>query len=87
MPTNSLSGFAVLEPAPAKINLALAVTGRREDGYHLLDSLVTFTAFGDRIGLSPAKEDRLTLSGRFAGAARAMQLTPRLVAASMKLAT
>ncbi|MFC6445307.1 4-(cytidine 5'-diphospho)-2-C-methyl-D-erythritol kinase [Shinella zoogloeoides] len=65
MPTNSLSGFAVLEPAPAKINLALAVTGRREDGYHLLDSLVTFTAFGDRIGLSPAEADLFTLSGRF----------------------
>jgi 4-diphosphocytidyl-2-C-methyl-D-erythritol kinase len=65
MPTNSLSGFAALEPAPAKINLALAVTGRREDGYHLLDSLVTFTAFGDRIGLSPAEADRFTLSGRF----------------------
>ena len=65
MPTNSFSGFAVLAPAPAKINLALAVTGRREDGYHLLDSLVTFTAFGDRIGLSPAEADRFTLSGRF----------------------
>lgn len=62
----SLPGFAVIEQAPAKINLALAVIGQREDGYHLLDSLVTFTAFGDRIGLSPANEDRLTLSGRFA---------------------
>ena len=60
-----LSPFTLIEPAPAKINLALAVTGRREDGYHLLDSLVTFTAFGDRIGLSPAEEDRFTLSGRF----------------------
>lgn len=61
----SLTGFAVVEQAPAKINLALAVVGQREDGYHLLDSLVTFTAFGDRIGLSPAAQDRLTLSGRF----------------------
>lgn len=32
--------------APAKINLALHVTGRRADGYHLLDSLVVFTALG-----------------------------------------
>ena len=63
-----LSGFAVLERAPAKINLALAVVGQREDGYHLLDSLVTFTAFGDRIGLTPAEEDRFTLSGRFGAA-------------------
>ncbi|MCU0856126.1 MAG: 4-(cytidine 5'-diphospho)-2-C-methyl-D-erythritol kinase, partial [Rhodobacteraceae bacterium] len=28
--------------APAKINLTLHVTGRRPDGYHLLDSLVAF---------------------------------------------
>lgn len=65
---DALSGFPLVEPAPAKINLALAVTGRREDGYHLLDSLVTFTAFGDRIGLAPAAGDRFTLSGRFGGA-------------------
>ncbi|WP_439616562.1 4-(cytidine 5'-diphospho)-2-C-methyl-D-erythritol kinase [Shinella sp.] len=63
-----LSGFAVLERAPAKINLALAVVGQREDGYHLLESLVTFTAYGDRIGLSPTAADRFTLSGRFAEA-------------------
>ncbi len=59
-----MPGFAVLEPAPAKINHALAVVGQREDGYHLLDSLVTFTEFGDRVGLTPAAEDRFTLSGR-----------------------
>lgn len=65
---DSLSGFAVLEEAAAKINLALAVVGQRGDGYHLLDSLVTFTAFGDRLGLSPAPEDRFTLSGPFSAA-------------------
>jgi 4-diphosphocytidyl-2-C-methyl-D-erythritol kinase len=65
MAADSLSDFAVFERACAKINLALAVVGRREDGYHLLESLVTFTAFSDRIGLSPADEDRFTLSGRF----------------------
>ena len=35
--------------AYAKINLALHVTGRRADGYHLLDSLVVFTELGDRV--------------------------------------
>lgn len=39
--------------APAKINLALHVTGRRSDGYHLLDSLVAFAPFGDRLTLAP----------------------------------
>ncbi|MEM9279004.1 MAG: 4-(cytidine 5'-diphospho)-2-C-methyl-D-erythritol kinase, partial [Pseudomonadota bacterium] len=38
--------------AHAKINLALHVTGQRDDGYHLLDSLVVFTEFGDTIEVS-----------------------------------
>ncbi len=40
-----------VEFAPAKINLALHVTGRRADGYHLLESLAVFTRFGDRISI------------------------------------
>ena len=35
--------------APAKINLTLHVTGRRADGYHLLDSLVAFADVGDHV--------------------------------------
>ena len=41
----------------AKINLLLKVTGRRNDGYHLLDSLVGFCEFGDRLEIS-LNEDR-----------------------------
>ncbi|WP_411956759.1 4-(cytidine 5'-diphospho)-2-C-methyl-D-erythritol kinase [Paracoccus homiensis] len=44
---------SVVEFAPAKLNLALHVTGRRDDGYHLLDSLICFADHGDRIALSP----------------------------------
>lgn len=39
----------VEEPALAKINLSLHVTGRRADGYHLLDSLVVFADCGERV--------------------------------------
>lgn len=56
------------ELARAKINLALHVTGRRADGYHLLDSLVTFCDTGDRLDISAAAEDRFSISGRFAAA-------------------
>lgn len=48
--------------APAKINLALHVTGRHADGYHLLESLVVFTRFGDRLAVRPAQAD--TFGGR-----------------------
>ena len=56
------------EPAPAKINLALHVTGRRADGYHLLDTLVAFPAIGDTLTMSPAPDLSLTVIGPFAGA-------------------
>ncbi|MBB3996448.1 4-(cytidine 5'-diphospho)-2-C-methyl-D-erythritol kinase [Aureimonas pseudogalii] len=54
------------EPAPAKINLALHVVGRRPDGYHALESLVVFAAHGDRLRIAASTEDRLVLSGPFA---------------------
>ncbi|PZX16619.1 4-diphosphocytidyl-2-C-methyl-D-erythritol kinase [Palleronia aestuarii] len=52
--------------APAKINLSLHVTGRRADGYHLLDSLVAFADIGDRIRLTPAAEWSLAVEGPMA---------------------
>ncbi|MEI2297815.1 4-(cytidine 5'-diphospho)-2-C-methyl-D-erythritol kinase [Ensifer sp. MJa1] len=63
---DGIGGFALTRAAPAKINLALHVVGQRADGHHLLESLVTFADRGDRIALSPADEDRFTLSGAFA---------------------
>ncbi len=38
--------------SPAKINLSLAVTGLRADGFHALTSLVAPLAFGDRVSLT-----------------------------------
>lgn len=55
-------------PAAAKINLCLHVTGRREDGYHVLDSIVVFAdaQAADRIEASPAPRDRFAVTGPFA---------------------
>lgn len=61
----SAGAFDIVEEAPAKINLALHVTGRRSDGYHLLDMLVTFTRHGDRLGFQSSDHDDFRLSGRF----------------------
>lgn len=52
--------------APAKINLTLHVTGQRDDGYHLLDSLVVFADVGDVVRFAPAPQMALTVSGPFA---------------------
>lgn len=51
--------------APAKINLALHLTGLRDDGYHLLDSLVVFVDIGDQLHATLASELSLTVSGPF----------------------
>lgn len=56
----------VQESAPVKINLYLRITGRRDDGYHLLDSLVVFADIAD--ALLAERDDRLALhvTGPFA---------------------
>ena len=52
--------------AHAKINLTLHVTGRRADGYHLLDSLVVFARdIGDVIHVEPSDRLELTVEGPF----------------------
>lgn len=62
----NLAASPLAEAAPAKVNLALHVTGRRGDGYHLIESLAVFTRFGDRLQVSAAEEDGLAVSGRYA---------------------
>jgi len=49
--------------APAKINLALHITGRLPDGYHLIDSLVAFADIGDWITLTEHGPRELSVSG------------------------
>ncbi|MDX1781779.1 MAG: 4-(cytidine 5'-diphospho)-2-C-methyl-D-erythritol kinase [Thalassovita sp.] len=52
--------------APAKVNLALHVTGLREDGYHLLDSLVVFADVGDRLRVTEGDGLHLSVTGPMA---------------------
>lgn len=72
--------------APAKLNLTLHITGKREDGYHLLESLVAFADIGDVVSLVPADVWSLEVQGPFAEACGAcgdnlvMQAAQRLQA-------
>jgi 4-diphosphocytidyl-2-C-methyl-D-erythritol kinase len=52
--------------APAKINLFFHLTGKRADGYHLVNSLVAFTSIADRLTIDTAPETQLTIQGDFA---------------------
>ncbi|MFA3917186.1 4-(cytidine 5'-diphospho)-2-C-methyl-D-erythritol kinase [Ruegeria hyattellae] len=52
--------------APAKINLTLHVTGQRDDGYHLLDSLVAFADIGDHLEFRPGPELSIEVTGEHA---------------------
>ena len=52
--------------APAKVNLTLHVTGRRADGYHLLESLVVFPDIGDRLSFAPSDDLSLEVRGPLA---------------------
>ena len=56
----------VRQRAHAKINLALHIIGRREDGYHELDSIVAFADISDVLTIAPAADVSISLSGLFA---------------------
>ena len=57
---------ALTELAPAKINLGLHVVGLRYDGFHLLESVVTFADLGDELTFTLSEADEFSVSGRFA---------------------
>ena len=53
--------------APAKINLFLHITGKRDDGYHLIQSLMAFVDVGDELVFSPYDGLFIDVEGPFAG--------------------
>jgi 4-diphosphocytidyl-2-C-methyl-D-erythritol kinase len=78
------------ELAPAKINLALHILGRRPDGYHDLDSIVAFADVADRLSLEPADGTSLDIIGPFsagldAGEGNLVLQAHRLLAEHAKL--
>ena len=60
MKSNQIKQFS-----PAKLNLYLSVMGRRKDGYHDLESMMTFCNFGDQIKIKEAKSFSLEIDGDF----------------------
>lgn len=64
-------------PAPAKLNLFLHVTGRRADGYHLLQTVFRFIDFGDRLRFVARDDDKVILTNPLPGVPVENDLTLR----------
>lgn len=54
-------------PAPAKLNLMLHITGRREDGYHNLQTVFQLLDRGDQLSFTARNDSAITLSPAIAG--------------------
>ena len=54
-------------PSPAKLNLMLHILGRREDGYHELQTLFQFLDYGDEMTFSVRDDGKICLHTEFAG--------------------
>ena len=81
--TGAFRGDPVVRLAPAKLNLTLAVLGRRSDGYHALHSVMVPVALADRLSLAAAggPADTLHVAGADCGPA-ADNLVLRAIAAA-----
>ena len=64
-------------PAPAKLNLMLRIVGRREDGYHLLQTVFQFIDRCDWISLHDRPEGEVRLLTPLPGVPEASDLTVR----------
>ena len=63
--------------APAKLNLMLRVTGRRADGYHLLQTVIRFVDYGDTLRFRVRKDGVIARVNDVAGVPAAEDLTLR----------
>ncbi len=73
-------------PAPAKLNLMLRITGRRADGYHLLQTVFQMLDLCDWLTFRPLEEDKVCLSQTIPGVAEDQDLIVR-AAKALKEAT
>ena len=64
-------------PAPAKLNLFLHIVGRRDDGYHLLQTVFQLLDWGDTVHLRQRTDGVIRRASPLAGVAEADDLTVR----------
>lgn len=64
-------------PCPAKLNLFLHITGRRDDGYHQLQTLFQLLDYGDELSLSSRPDPVITLAPDFSAIPTELNLVYR----------
>ncbi|WP_153111732.1 4-(cytidine 5'-diphospho)-2-C-methyl-D-erythritol kinase [Propionivibrio limicola] len=77
LPTSSEWTWQSAYPAPAKLNLFLHVVGRRDDGYHLLQTVFRLVDHGDTLHFSPRSDGRVVLLNPLPGVPAESDLTVR----------
>lgn len=73
----SLATSTLSLPAPAKLNLFLHIVGRRDDGYHNLQTVFQFLDFGDRIDMQLRNDEQIVLTDPDSGIASQDNLVVR----------
>lgn len=71
------SGWGVSWPAPAKLNLMLRIVGRRQDGYHLLQTVFQFVELCDWLVFHPSGNGEIRLLNTLPGVPEESDLTIR----------
>lgn len=78
LPTNAEKSLWLYTwPAPAKLNLMLRIVGKREDGYHLLQTVFQFVELSDWIRFEYEPSGQVLLKKEIPGVAAQSDLTVR----------
>ncbi|HGM3130749.1 TPA: 4-(cytidine 5'-diphospho)-2-C-methyl-D-erythritol kinase, partial [Neisseria gonorrhoeae] len=73
-------------PAPAKLNLDLRITGRREDGYHNIESIFCLIDLQDTVYLKPRDDGKIILHNPVGGIPQEADLSYRAASLLQKYA-
>lgn len=75
--SNELDAWGIRYPAPAKLNLMLRITGRRSDGYHLLQTVFQMLELSDWLRFYPTEDESISLINPIPGVPEQEELTIR----------
>ncbi len=75
--TETIQGWGEKWPAPAKLNLMLRITGQRDDGYHLLQTVFQMTDLCDWLTFYPQQDGVVSLESPIPGVPEETDLTVR----------